>query len=158
MAERYIKKRKRGCLFLKIALVVLSGALTLYMAQKMTQKCPSWVAGQHSCDCQWDHSIWLIWFCTWKCRILAQSRGIQFIDFLMSVWPWLMWSVLSPLYFISHTIPTKHRTWALPMGSAALAILGSLSEGAERGPALWSFCLQWVRFTMNNSLDRFLPL
>lgn len=53
VAERYIKKRKRACLFLKIALVLLSGALTLYMAQKMTQKCLSWVAGQHSCACQW---------------------------------------------------------------------------------------------------------
>lgn len=44
VTQRYIEKRKKGYLLMKIALVLLSGAFTLYLAQQMAQKCLSWAA------------------------------------------------------------------------------------------------------------------
>lgn len=41
IAQRYIEKAKGGYLLMKIALVLLSGAFTVYIAQQMTQKCLS---------------------------------------------------------------------------------------------------------------------
>lgn len=134
------------------SLILFSGASTLQIAQQMIQKCLSWVAGQHSlCVPVGSLNLALVWFYTWKCRILAQGHWTQFIDEAAVVC--LTLNILILLWFP----PNPEPEFSL-MGSAALAIHCSLSQGAEWGCVLWSFCLQWLRFTMNNSLDRFLPL